>query len=535
MNLGRTFVMTVAAAVLSSAASSETRSGLGTLHFPTSGSEEAQAHFLRGVKALHSFWYEEAEEAFKRAQEVDPDFPMAYWGEAMTYNHPLWSQQDIAAARKALGKLGKTPRERLAKAPTPRERAYLEAIEILYGSGDKLTRDKAYSEAMRALSEAYPDDDEAACFYALSLLGTVRSGEKGFRRQMKSATILAEVFNKNPNHPGVAHYTIHSFDDPDHAPLALPAAKLYAKIAPEAPHALHMPSHIFIQLGMWDEASASNDAAYEASVRWVEGKGLSHAKHDFHSLGWGQYADLQRGRHQQAWKDIEVVKKVAEQTGSSSVKRSYTFMFTRYLVEAGRWKDLALPEPRPDDYRYGSTASLLLAAGMGATASGDWAKAEEAASRLRALRKQEEERGRLYQAKSIAIMEKEVSALVHFGQENNKEAFRLMGEATAIEEAMDPPSGPPHPLKPSHELHGEILLEAGKPDEAREQFEIALLRMPRRTASLLGLARSAAKAGDTETASRAYRQLLEIWHEADVDLPALQEARAFAPTTEGSN
>ncbi len=242
-------------------------STLGKVDFPTSGSPAAQACFLRGLAALHSFWYEEAASQFRECTKAEPDFMMGYWGEAMTYNHPIWAEQDAESARKVLAKIVNTFRL------TARERDYIAAVKMLYGTGDKLDRDLAYSRAMERIYKEYPDDLEAACFYALSLLGTVRPGDKGFSRQMRAGAIVMDVYQKNPNHPGAAHYMIHAFDDPEHAILALPAARRYAEIAPEAHHARHMPAHIFLQLGMWPEEVASNISAWQASVNWVERKG----------------------------------------------------------------------------------------------------------------------------------------------------------------------------------------------------------------------------------------------------------------------
>src|SRR5438874_7983506 len=266
------------------------QSSLGEVDFPTSGSEKAQAHFLRGVAALHSFWYEEALDEFRESTKVEPDFMMGYWGEAMSYNHPLWGdEQQAAAARKVLEKV--TDSKKL----TERERAYLKAVKVLYGEGDKATRDKAYSVVMEKLYRDYPEDLEAACFYALSLLGSVQPYERGFLRQMRAGAIALDVFQKKPNHPGAAHYIIHAFDDPEHAILALPAAMRYAEIAPEAHHARHMPAHIFLQLGMWPEAASSNESAWAVSDAWVKRKGLPLSARDYHSLHWLLYVCLQQG------------------------------------------------------------------------------------------------------------------------------------------------------------------------------------------------------------------------------------------------
>src|SRR3984893_7615957 len=259
------------------------QSRLGSVNFPTSGSEKAQVHFLRGLAALHSFWFEEALDEFRESTRIESDFAMGYWGEAMAYNHPLWYEQDTEAARKTLAKIND------ASKITARERAYIGAVRALYGPGDKLTRDRAYASAMEKVYRDYPDDLEAECFYALSLLGTVRPGDKGYGRQAQAGAIAMDVYQKNPDHPGAAHYIIHAFDDPEHAILALPAARRYSEIAPEAHHARHMPAHIFLQLGMWREAAASNESAWEASDAWMKRKHLSINVRDYHSLHWLLY------------------------------------------------------------------------------------------------------------------------------------------------------------------------------------------------------------------------------------------------------
>src|SRR5689334_854795 len=309
---------------------------LGRVEFPTSGSKEAQAHFLRGLAALHSFWYEEALDAFRESTKVDPDFAMGYWGEAMTYNPPLWSEQDINPARAALMKIKDTAKM------TDRERAYVDAVRALYGQGDKPARDAAYSAAMERVYLAYPDDLDAAAFYSLSLLG-MASGTKGYRLQAKAGAIALDVYQKNPNHPGAAHYIIHAFDDPDHAILALPAARRYASIAPEAHHARHMPAHIFLQLGMWPEAAASNEAAWESSDAWMKRKNLPVSVRDYHSLHWLLYVYLQQGRYNDAEKLLNLMKKVmSESTYDNKLRpgyyeNNYANMAAAFVIETERW------------------------------------------------------------------------------------------------------------------------------------------------------------------------------------------------------
>ena len=307
------------------------QASLGSVDFPVTASAEARAHFLRGVAALHSFWFEEALEAFRDSTRVAPDFVMGYWGEAMAHNHPLWAEQDTEAARRALEKIKDTSKL------TERERGYVEAVRALYGEGDKPARDAAYAAAMEKLHRAYPDDLEAASLYALSLLGTVRPGDRGFSRQMKAGAVALDVYQKNPNHPGAAHYVIHAFDDPEHAVLALPAARRYAEIAPEAHHARHMPSHIFIQLGMWAEASRSNESSWAASESWVRRKQLSNDLRDYHSLQWLVYAYLQQGRYAKAEEALQTFRRAIAAGEGQRARRAYPLSAAMFVVETGRW------------------------------------------------------------------------------------------------------------------------------------------------------------------------------------------------------
>jgi tetratricopeptide (TPR) repeat protein len=322
---------------LAATSSMAQQSKLGRVTFPTSGSEKAQAHFLRGVAALHSFWYEEALDAFRESTRVEPNFLMGYWGEAMAHNHPLWSEQDMGAAKKVLEKIKDTDKV------TPRERAYINAVRALYGEGDKLARDLAYSAAMEKIYKDYPDDLEAASFYSLSLLGIVRPDDRGYRYQARAGAIALEVYQKNPDHPGAAHYIIHAFDDPEHAILALPAARRYAEIAPEAHHARHMPSHIFLQLGMWPEAAASNESAWAVSDEWVKRKGLSDSHRDYHSLHWLTYIYLQQGRYGKAEQLLALMRKaMTEATDDRQLRpgmyaNNYADMAAAFVIETERW------------------------------------------------------------------------------------------------------------------------------------------------------------------------------------------------------
>jgi tetratricopeptide (TPR) repeat protein len=469
---------------------------LGSITFPTSAKGPAQAAFLTGVKALHNFEFDLAGEAFRDAQKADPNFALAYWGEAMSFNHPLWAQQDIAAARKTLERLAPTAAARSAKAPAGKERDLVEAIEVMYGAGDKYARDIAYSGVMKRLHEKYAADDEIAILYALSLLGTARPGENSLRASMQAAAIAEGVFQRNPKHPGAPHFIIHSFDDPDHAILALPAARAYSKIAPSAAHALHMPSHIFVQLGLWDDVVASNVVAFKAAVDLAELKNLPRGREDFHTLSWLQYAYLQQGKFDEADKALATAKTVADRDKTPGVSNGYAAMKARQIVETARWEKIALPTTAVKDGGapgYDGSAAYLLAAGLGAAKLGDVPTANIAVERLRAMRTQAESGSNAYRAKPFAIMEKEVAAAVASANKDVAGAEQLLKEATVIELTLDAPSGPPDPIKPSFELYAEWLLEQGRSKDAATQFEQSLTRMPNRRASVQGLQRATAQ------------------------------------------
>jgi hypothetical protein len=463
---------------------------LGTIDFPTSASAAAQPAFLAGTKALYNFEFDLAAEAFQQAQKADPGFALAYWGEAMSFNHPLWAEQDLAKARRALEKLAPTAAARAAKAPAGKERDLVEAVELLFGSGDKLQRDIAYSGAMGRLHAKYPKDDEIATFYALALLGTARPGEKSTRTAMQAASIALDVFARHPQHPGAAHYIIHAFDDPDHAILALTAARAYSKIAPSAAHALHMPSHIFVQLGMWDDVIASNIVAYKAADDLAIAKGLPRGREDFHTLSWLQYAYLQEGKFDDAAKTVATAKSVADKDESPRVRDGYASMKARQIVETEKWEKLALSSAPVKDGGapgYDGNAAYVFAAGFGAAHLGDLDTARRALEMLTAMEKQAASGSNAYRSKPISVMAKEVASGIAHMEKNVAEAERLLKEATAIEATLDAPSGPPEPIKPSFELYGQFLMSQDRQKEAAAQFQQALLRMPNRRISMQGL------------------------------------------------
>jgi tetratricopeptide (TPR) repeat protein len=511
--------------VLSNAAPSAQQ--FGTITFPTSGAPAAQEPFLTGVKALHNFQFDEAAEAFRKAQQLDPGCAMAYWGEAMSHNHPLWAQQDLESAKKILDRLDPAPEGRIAKALLPKEKAFFEAMHQLYFSpGDKLARDHAYSEALARMHARWPDDHEIAVFYALSLLGTVRPGDTGFRRQAIAAAIAQTVFEQNPQHPGAAHFVIHAFDDPDHAPLGLKAARAYAKIAPSAAHALHMPSHIFVQLGMWQEVSLSNIDAYNAAVSLNTRMKLPEGREDFHTLSWLAYANSMLGKFDAAKTNIEQARQAAERNPDNrGIRDGYLGMRARYISDTEQWEKLALAAPVTSptgagDHAhmpgmagmaaYDGSATWTYIVGVSAAKLGDMATAEAAATQLKASTARVAGGPASYAARPHLIREKQLAAVMGWAKGQKDAALQSAKEAADIEATMSAPSGPPEPIKPAFELYGEMLLESGRAKEAVQAFEQSLLRTPKRTPSLLGLARAASAAGDRTTARERYQELVSM-------------------------
>lgn len=520
--------------VLAAAAAAGETHQLGRVDFPTSAGPVAQEHFLRGVLFLHSFEYRDARDAFRAAQEAEPGFAVAYWGEAMTYNHPIWLEESYDEARAALERLGPTPEARAAKAPTEREKGYLGTVEILFGDGDKRRRDDAYAEALRRLSEKYPDDLEAKSFYALAILGTCHDG-RDTAAYMRAAAVVEEVFAANPEHPGAAHYLIHSYDDPVHAPLGLRPARVYARIAPDAEHALHMPSHIFLALGMWDETVASNVDSWTAGERRVARENLPPDRRGYHALSWLHYAYLQQGRFREARELLEIIRGDAEKTGSARARVHFAMMRGAYLVATERW-DAAPKGPDLTGLDVGAAAVDLFATGLAAVRTDDLDGARAALADLRArIPAAHEDSQTVTSGYSRAasprtgpaeVTAMELEGLIRLAEGRPGEGLELLGRAAEAESALAFGYGPPFPVKPAHELYGEVLLSLGRAAEAREQFEQALERAPRRARSVLGLLRAARQTGDEEVAAKNARELAEIWAKADPEIRRQRQASA---------
>ena len=490
---------------------------LGTIDFPTSGAPAAQTQFIRGVLLLHSFEYQDAARAFREAQRLDSALALAYWGEALSYTHPLWNEQDLNAARAALQRLGPTAAARRAQAPTLREQAYLDAVEILYGEGSKAERDTAYSTAMGRLVKRFPADREAKVFYALSLLG-LNQGVRDVPTYLRAAAIVEPVFRENPNHPGAAHLLIHCYDDPSHAVLGLRAARAYSKIAPDAAHAQHMTTHIFLALGMWDEVVSQNEIA----------SGHDHAAWTpHHYTEWLGYGYLQQGRYREALQHLELMYRNVNQARRG--RPVLAEMRAEYVVNTERWDSPCLQWSIDlTGVRARDAAVDVFVAGLSALKRGDRRGAERGLAELAVVNRSRAPAGPGQERDQVPdILLKELGALLRLADGAATDAIALMREATALEDAMPVEYGPPPDVKPAHELFGEMLLQAGRPQEAQQEFARALALAPKRALSLLGLGRAAAAAGDRATATRAYSELREIWHGADPSLPGLADATRF--------
>ncbi len=500
---------------------------VGSFEFPTSASGEAQQHFLRGAAFLHSFGWIQARGEFHAAQEIDPDFAMAYWGESLAYNHPLVSQMDPADPRAALERLAPTRAERLAKAPTEREKGFLNAVEILWGEGDHVERRVGYMDAMARLYEQYPNDTEVAAFYALSTLSASSATRDLTQRlNVRAGTLSLNLFEHNPDHPGAAHYTIHAFDNPLLAPLSLEAAYRFSEIAPAVAHAINMPTHIFIQHGMWDRVSGNNEAAYTAARElWRPDNPMGDA---VHPLDWGQYGDLQLGDYRKARLWIERLESMAFEggfleggprgaPGQARATSTVPLVKARYIIETEEWEI----RPITDE----SSMHELLATGMSAAHTGDQATVAQAEAALKELAARGPDGNR-----NADIMAKQVGALLHAGMGHGNVATGLMDEAQTIVDAGAAPRGAASPVKPVYELYGEILLDLDRPADAIEKFETSLLRLPNRPRSLLGLARAYAETGERDMAAEAYRKLTDVWAGRE-SFDGFQEARRFLEAT----
>ena len=507
---------------------------LGTISFPNSGSAAAQDAFLRGVLLLHSFEYMDAADAFREAQAIDPGFALAYWGEAMTHHHPIWQEEDLAAARAVLQRLAPTAAERRARAGSEREQGLLDSLETLLGPGPRPERRRAYGDALAALQARFPDDLEVASFHALSLLG-LSFGVRDVPSYMRAAAIAEEVQARNPRHPGALHYLIHAYDDPVHAPLGLRFARLYGQVAPAAAHALHMPAHIYFALGMWEDSAAANEASIAAAEARRVRKGLGVKAKGLHSIAWLAYTYLQQGKFDRARTLLTQMQADAEASGELSVRFHLAVMKAAHAVatgEATAGRPLAI-KVRTDDLALYVSAGDHLVEGLAAARAGDLLAARallqtmrDESSRVSAADAEAVHAGcapivSRYSAtdppgrQAALVMAEELAGFIQLREGKPEESVRTLRQATVLEDAMDFDFGPPQVVKPAHELLGEVLLELDRPAEAETAFAAALARAPGRTLAIQGRSRAAALEGRPQV--------------ADADDPILRETRRGRP------
>lgn len=508
--LFRSFSAASAVAVVVSAASAQSTERLGTISFPNSGNAAAQEPFLRGMKLYWSFEYGPAANAFIDAQKADPSFALAYVGEALTHTHQVWNEQNLTAARAALAKLAASPADRRAKTRTPREQMYLEMAEVLYGEGSKPRRDTLFTAVAERIARTHPTDDEAKMFHAIGLLGLNQSVRE-FTTYMRAGAIAEEVLRRNADHPAAAHFVIHAFDDPVHAPLGLWAARLYSKIAPGAPHAQHMTSHIFVALGMWDDVVSQN----------VIAAGHNHdVMRAGHYTWWLGYAYGQQGRYADALKHLETTRRNMATPYRRGEQAALVMLRAHYLIDAERWNDAAASWPLPvPPAALATVATDSFVVGFAALKRGE----VPVAARLAAWLMNTATSAPADARPTVNVLGTQLRAAIASVAGRHADAATLAKEAAAAEEAMPFEFGPPQFVKPPFELLGEVLLAAGKSSEAQAAFQKSLSRTPGRTRSVIGLARAASAAGDKPTAAAAAGHLESNWRGADKGLQELNE------------
>jgi len=499
---------------------------LGKVNFPVSCDVSVQAQFTSAVAMLHSFWYEKASETFAAVAEKDPTCGMAYWGVAMTYYHEVWPAPGPADLKAGTAAMEKAKR---VGAKTQRERDYIAAIEVFYKDSDKVdhgTRALAYERAMEQVQARYPDDHEAAIFHALALVATAPPTDKTYVNQKKAGAILEPLFTQEPEHPGIAHYIIHAYDYPRLAPGALDAARRYAKIAPDSPHALHMPSHIFTRLGLWQESIDSNVASL-ASAKKNNAPG-----NELHAKDYLIYAYLQGAQDREAKVALE-----APPAGRADDPQYNNWLYAmgtspaRYAVERHQWAEAAAVDVPPNTFPGGrwawTEANLHYARALGLSHTGKTEAARTEVQKLASLRDTLTGINDKYWADQVEIQRESAEAWTTLAEGKSADALRQMRSAADHEDSTDKNNVTPGVILPAREMLGDMLLQSKQPAEALDAFETTLRTAPNRFNSLYGAARAAKLAGDNEKAKTYYAKLLSICEHADGDRPELKEARTL--------
>jgi len=495
---------------------------LGKVQFQNSCSPAVQEKLLRGVAMLHSFYYSAAQKAFEEAAAEDNSCAIAAWGYAsILMSNPL---QGIGASLKS-AELAQAAinKGRNMGAKTQREREYLEAVAAYYedfANRPERARQLARAKAYEALAAKYPDDDEAQIFYALYLAGTQTASDQTYSAYLKAAGILEKQFAKHPDHPGVAHYLIHSYDAPPIAAQGLPAARRYAVIAPDAPHALHMPSHIFTRVGAWGDSVTTNRRSADAAQRSNDPDDALHA------LDYMTYAYLQLARDGDARKTFEEARTL---TGINPARATAYYalaaMPARYVVERGAWRDAAKLAPSPSNFPF-TEAMTYFARALGAAQNGDPAAAQTDIERIAALRDRLKTTKSDYWANEVEVMRLVSVAWITLAQRNSEEALALMRQAADIEDRSEKNIVTPGRLLPARELLGDMLMELKRPAEALKEYEISQQREPNRYRGLYGAGQAAAHSGNRDKARHHFSKLIELAGSGDLR-PETEKARRY--------
>ena len=496
---------------------------VGNVRFANSCTPAVQAEFLSGVAMLHSFWYSAGEATFRSVLAKDPTCAIANWGIAsLMMSNPLAGVgstakgADIAQAAIA--------QARQSGAKTQRERDYIDAVASYYqdwANHPERDRQAARSKAYEALAAKYPTDDEAQIFSALYIAGTQKQSDQTYAAYARSAAILEKQFAKYPNHPGVAHYLIHVYDAPPLAKTGLTAARRYSSLAPDAPHALHMPSHIFTRVGAWADSAATNSRSYTAAI------GGNEVPEAFHASDYMVYADLQLGRDATARSAIEAVLKHDQSPRPPTMAYAAAAMPARYMLERGDWAGAAGLTPAGGKVAY-AEALTWFARGLGAARSGDIATAEQSVAGLAAQHKSLTDAGNTYWATEVDIQQRAVAAWIAFAKKETDAALKSMREAADTEDKNEKHIVTPGRLLPARELLGDMLLEAGQPAAALKEYDASQQREPNRFRGYYGAARAAEALGDRVKAKAYYAKLLGLTINADTQRPEIQHAKAYA-------
>ena len=502
---------------------------VGTVSFDTSCKPAVKDAFNHAVAELHSFWFAEARAGFEGVLKADPDCAIAYWGIALTHwGNPfagLRSPQAIAAGKAAIDKGQSTG------SPTPREKGYIDAVAGLFSNADPTTqraRVVAYEGATEMVAAHNPTDVEARIFWALAIAQTALPTDKSFAQNLKAAEILEPLYKKLPNHPGLAHYIIHSYDVPALAERALPAARAYADIAPSVPHALHMPSHTFTRVGLWKESVATNiKSAAEAEKTGGLGEAL-------HAMDYQTYAYLQMAQDAQAKTVLDHAMTAATGAppapGAAGGANSFALAAipARYAMERSQWTEAMALTVRPAPNTPYTEAITHFARAVGAARAGKPAEAAADIARLAAIRDRELEMKDAYWAEQVDIQRKVAEAWVAYANGQKEEGIKLLSVAADAEDLTDKSAVTPGPLAPARELYGFMLLDAGRAKDALAAFEAVSRKEPNRFLALYGAGKAAEAAKQSTKAKRYYKQIVDICRDAAPDRPELVYARKMA-------